>query len=233
MSTAQSTALALKAPLASPALTGTPTAPTAVDATSNTQIATTAFVHSLITALINASPATLDTLKELADAIGDDPNFATTVATSIATKLAKSSNLSDLTSAATARTNLGLGTMATEAATSYVPVGGGAYTGTVEFRSNITYFGPNGAVPGSGGNLRLRDDTGTPRMFLGFPGSNGATSLVLLDIVSGNTILTVTSAGAVQLNNLPTYASDAAAATGGLASKTVYKTSTGELRIKV
>lgn len=92
----------------SPALAGTPTAPTAANATSNTQIATTAFVHALVTDLINASPATLDTLKELADAIGDDPNFATTVATSVATKLSKASNLSDLTNAGTARTNLGV-----------------------------------------------------------------------------------------------------------------------------
>lgn len=93
---------------ASPALGGTPTAPTAANVTSSTQIATTAFVHACITDLINASPATLDTLKELADAIGDDPNFATTVATSVATKLAKASNLSDLTNFATARTNLGV-----------------------------------------------------------------------------------------------------------------------------
>lgn len=104
--------LLLKAPLASPALTGTPTAPTQANADDSTKLATTAFVHALITALINASPSTLDTLKELADAIGDDPNFAATVSTSIATKLAKASNLSDLTDASAARTNLGMGSLA-------------------------------------------------------------------------------------------------------------------------
>lgn len=101
--------LAAKAPLASPALTGTPTAPTAVNATSSTQLATTAFVHALVTDLLNASPSTLDTLKELADAIGDDPNFAVTVANSVATKLAKAANLSDLTDINAARATLLVG----------------------------------------------------------------------------------------------------------------------------
>lgn len=94
--------------LASPALTGTPTAPTASLATNTTQIATTAFVRQEINALVGSAGSALDTLQELAAAIGDDANFATTITTSIATKLAKASNLSDLTDASAARTNLGV-----------------------------------------------------------------------------------------------------------------------------
>jgi hypothetical protein len=79
-----------KAPLASPALTGTPTAPTAPAGTNTTQLANTAFVttalSTAITNLVNASPAALDTLKELATAMGNDPNFATTVTNSLAGK---------------------------------------------------------------------------------------------------------------------------------------------------
>lgn len=84
-------AMALKAPLLSPALTGTPTAPTAAANTISTQIATTSFVAtavaSAVAALVNSSPAALDTLKELADAIGDDPNFAATMATMLGLRL--------------------------------------------------------------------------------------------------------------------------------------------------
>lgn len=76
----------LKAPLASPALTGTPTAPTAAQTVSNTQIATTAFVKAAIDALINSSPGALDTLSELAAALGNDPNFATTMVNALAAK---------------------------------------------------------------------------------------------------------------------------------------------------
>lgn len=79
-------ALAAKAPLASPALTGTPTAPTAAQTVSNTQIATTAYVKAAITALVNSSPGALDTLSELAAALGNDPNFATTMVNALATK---------------------------------------------------------------------------------------------------------------------------------------------------
>lgn len=79
-------ALALKAPLASPALTGTPTAPTASAATNTTQLATTAFVQAVIAALINSAPGALDTLDELAAALGDDANFAATMTTALAGK---------------------------------------------------------------------------------------------------------------------------------------------------
>lgn len=78
--------LALKAPIASPALTGTPTAPTAAQTVNNTQIATTAFVKAAIAALVNSSPAALDTLKELADALGNDANFAATMTNALAGK---------------------------------------------------------------------------------------------------------------------------------------------------
>lgn len=73
--------------LASPAFTGTPTAPTATAGTNTTQIATTAFVAGEVAGIVDAAPATLDTLNELAAALGDDANFSTTVTNSIATKL--------------------------------------------------------------------------------------------------------------------------------------------------
>jgi len=78
--------LALKAPLASPALTGVPTAPTAAPGTNTTQISTTAFVAAAVAALVNSAPGTLDTLRELADALGDDANFAATVTAALANK---------------------------------------------------------------------------------------------------------------------------------------------------
>lgn len=79
--------LTSKANLASPAFTGTPTAPTAASATNTTQLATTEFVTSAIADLSDSAPATLDTLNELAAALGDDANFSTTVTNSIAAKL--------------------------------------------------------------------------------------------------------------------------------------------------
>ncbi|HAJ7482837.1 TPA: phage tail protein, partial [Escherichia coli] len=85
-STTINNALALKAPLSSPVLTGTPTAPTAAQSVNNTQIATTAFVKSAIAAMVGSAPAALDTLNELAAALGNDPNFATTMLNALAGK---------------------------------------------------------------------------------------------------------------------------------------------------
>ena len=85
-SASATTDLALKANLASPALTGTPTAPTATAGTNTTQIATTAFVTGAVSDLIASAPGALNTLDELAAALGDDANFASTVTTSLAAK---------------------------------------------------------------------------------------------------------------------------------------------------
>lgn len=82
-----------RAPLASPSFTGTPTAPTATTGTNTTQLATTAFVQAAISALIDAAPAALDTLNELAAALGDDPNFAATVTSALASKLDANSTI--------------------------------------------------------------------------------------------------------------------------------------------
>ena len=80
------TDLAAKAPLASPALTGVPTAPTATAGTNTTQVATTAFVGTAVADLVASAPAALNTLNELATALGNDASFSTTVTNSIATK---------------------------------------------------------------------------------------------------------------------------------------------------
>lgn len=85
-----------KAPSNSPVLTGIPTAPTPAPEVNNNQIATTQFVHQIISALIGDAPDALNTLKELADALGDDPNFATTITTLINSKLAKDQNGADV-----------------------------------------------------------------------------------------------------------------------------------------
>lgn len=118
-------ALDAKAPLASPALTGNPTAPTQAQADDSTKLATTAYVRAAIAALIATSPAALDTLNELAAALGNDPNFSATVSTALGARLVRANNLGDLADAAAARGNLGLGTLATQAAAS-VNITGGA-----------------------------------------------------------------------------------------------------------
>jgi len=86
----------------SPDFTGTPTAPTAATGSNSKQVATTAFVANSIAALVASAPGTLDTLRELADALGNDPNFATTMTKALAAKAPLASP--DLTGKPTAPT---------------------------------------------------------------------------------------------------------------------------------
>jgi hypothetical protein len=83
---ASATASSTYAPLESPALTGVPTAPTATAGTTTTQVATTEFVGTAVANLVASAPAALNTLDELAAALGDDASFATTVTNSIGAK---------------------------------------------------------------------------------------------------------------------------------------------------
>ncbi len=99
-------ALDAKAPLASPALTGTPVAPTAAPGTNTTQIATTAYVIAVRDALLAAAPGALDTLNELAAALGNDANFATTITNALAGKQPLDTELTALAALASAADRL-------------------------------------------------------------------------------------------------------------------------------
>ncbi|CZU93867.1 phage tail protein [Enterobacter hormaechei subsp. xiangfangensis] len=96
------------APKASPTFSGTPKAPTAPAGNNSTQLANTAFVQAAIAALVASSPAALDTLNELAAALGNDPNFATTMTNALAGKMDKAANGSDIADVAAFLKSLGL-----------------------------------------------------------------------------------------------------------------------------
>ncbi|WP_425514904.1 phage tail protein [Citrobacter pasteurii] len=96
------------APKDSPTFTGTPKAPTAAAGNNSTQLANTAFVQAAIAALVASSPAALDTLNELAAALGNDPNFATTMTNALAGKMDKAANGKDIADVSEFLKNLGL-----------------------------------------------------------------------------------------------------------------------------
>jgi hypothetical protein len=146
---ASATASTTYAPLASPALTGTPTAPTATAGTNTTQVATTAFVGTAVSNLVASAPAALDTLNELATALGNDASFSTTVTNSIATKLALAGGtMSGAIAMGTNKiTGLGTPTASTDASTkayadTMLPLAGGTMSGAIAMGSNkITGLG--------------------------------------------------------------------------------------------
>jgi hypothetical protein len=112
------------------ALTGNPTAPTQTGTDDSTKIATTAFVQGRIDTIIGTAGSALDTLGELSASLSNDQDALVSLTTTVGTKLAKSSNLSDLTNVVTARTNLGLGTAATTNSTAYATAAQGTNADT-------------------------------------------------------------------------------------------------------
>ena len=154
---ATSTAASTYAPLASPALTGVPTAPTAAANTNTTQIATTAYVQTEIADLIASAPGALDTLDELAAALGDDANFATTVTNSLAGKLSTTGGtMSGAIAMGTNKiTGMGDPTSAQDAATKY-------YVDNVTVApSNLT-----GPITSVGSATSVASQTGTGSKFV-------------------------------------------------------------------
>jgi len=117
VSTAGQTALDLKANLASPALTGNPTAPTQADNDNSTKIATTAYVQREVSDLLGGAPAAFDTLLEISASIANGDSDVVALTTTVGGKLQKDQNLSDLTNASTARTNLGVDAAGTDNST--------------------------------------------------------------------------------------------------------------------
>ncbi|HAN2043679.1 phage tail protein [Escherichia coli] len=113
------------APLNSPVLMGKPTAPTAGEKDNSTQIANTSFVQAALAALVGSSPEALDTLNELAAALGNDPNFATTVTNELAGKMAIARNGEDIADKTAFVHNIGL-------------------SATGQYTDNLLFTGPDG-----------------------------------------------------------------------------------------
>ncbi|MDN4405980.1 phage tail protein [Citrobacter portucalensis] len=142
-----------KAPTNSPALTGAPTAPTAPADTNSTQLATTAFVVAALARLVNSSPAVLDTLGELAAALGNDPNFATTMTTALANKQPLDATLTALAGLANSANKLPYFTGADQMATADLSAFIRTMLGKADAAAVLQYLGLSDALHKGDGRL--------------------------------------------------------------------------------
>ncbi|EJA5741214.1 tail fiber protein, partial [Salmonella enterica] len=168
-----------KANLDSPNLTGTPTAPTTDESDNSQKIATTAFVRAAIAALVDSSPGALDTLNELAAAIGNDPNFATTMTNALAGKMDKAANGADIPDKSLFVRNIGaLPANGTAVAANRLVSRGAlpALTGTTRGGDNGLIMGEvyNNGYPTQYGNVLRLTGTGDGEILIGWSGTNGA-----------------------------------------------------------
>ncbi|EJQ3115332.1 tail fiber protein [Salmonella enterica] len=167
------------AKLDSPNFTGKPTAPTADQSSNDTQLATTAFVRSAIAALVDSSPGALDTLNELAAALGNDPNFATTMTNALAGKMDKAANGADIPNKSMFVQNIGaLPANGTAVAANRLVSRGAlpALTGTTRGGDNGLIMGEvyNNGYPTEYGNILRLTGTGDGEILIGWSGVNGA-----------------------------------------------------------
>lgn len=150
----------LKAPLDSPELTGTPTTPTPPLTVNNQQIVNAEFVHAAVAALVGSSPEALDTLAELADALGNDPHFATTMLNALAGKQPLHEVLTSLSGLNSAANKLAYFngrnsmTLANLTAVGRVLIGQESVAKVLEYLGLVeTIKLAAGALPTTGGNL--------------------------------------------------------------------------------
>lgn len=158
--------IAGRAGLASPAFTGVPTAPTAAPGTNTTQISTTAFVQAAISALIDASPGALDTLNELAAALGGDANFAATMTTALAGKQPLDADLTALAALTTTSFGRALLELANAAA---LRTAAGLVIGTDVQAYHATLAALAGLTLAQG-DILYRDGSGLQRLAAGTAG---------------------------------------------------------------
>ncbi|MFY0628592.1 MAG: tail fiber domain-containing protein [Reichenbachiella sp.] len=191
----------------------------ATDAMIYSGLATKTYIADQIAALVDSSPAALDTLNELAAALGDDPNFATTTADALGNRLRVDTDAQGLsgTQQGYGRTNLGLGSMALASSDDYLLLTGGTLTGGIDITNGQLTITNNGTTATNNDLSIIAGNAARSRIFFGDDGSafigqiaynhitnamnfnvNGSTALLLnssLDATFSGKVLMPTASG--------------------------------------